>query len=142
MKVIEDYRRAVESSDEYLFKQSFAPHVCVEIPAGAIFDQPANAAAYQLSQVARTAPGIKCTLKAAAENNWHLLVFEGELEGQKFQAIDQVQLNQDGKIDHIIIYMRPIPLALKFAVAIMQRLQPARQETGPNSRIGPARNRT
>ena len=126
MKVIEDYRRAVESSDEYLFKQSFAPQVCVEIPAGAIFDQPANAAAYQLSQVARTAPGIKCTLTAAAENNWHLLVFEGELEGQKFQAIDQVQLNRDGKIDHIIIYMRPIPVALKFAVAIMQRLQPAR----------------
>ncbi len=126
MKVIEDYGRAIENSDEYLFKQVFAPQVCVEIPAGAIFDQPATAASYQLSQVAKTAPGIKCTLTAEAENNWHLLVFEGEMEGQKFQAIDQVQLNKDGKIDHIIIYMRPIPVALKFAEAIMQRLQPAK----------------
>ena len=80
MKVIENYGRAIENSDEYLFKQVFAPQVRVEIPAGAIFDQPANAAAYQLSQVARAAPGIKCTLTAEAANNWHLLVFEGELE--------------------------------------------------------------
>src|SRR5438067_13053553 len=63
MKVIEDYGRAIENSDEYLFKHVFAPQVCVEIPAGTIFDQPANAAAYQLSQVARTAPGIKLYLR-------------------------------------------------------------------------------
>jgi hypothetical protein len=126
MKIIENYGRAIETSDEYLFKQVFAPQVRVEIPAGAIFDQPANAAAYQLSQVAKTAPGIKCSLTADAGNDWHLLVFEGEFEGQKLQAIDQVHLNKDGRIDHIIIYMRPIPVAQKFAVAIGQRLQPAR----------------
>jgi hypothetical protein len=126
MKVIENYGRAIENSDEYLFKQLFAPQVCVEIPAGAIFDQPANAASFQLSQVAKTAPGIKCTLTADAGNNWHLLGFEGEIEGQKLQAIDQVHLNEDGKIDHTIIYMRPIPVVQRFAEAISQRLQPAR----------------
>ena len=126
MKVIENYRRAIENSDANLFKEVFAPQVRVEIPAGAIFDQPANAAAYQLSQVAKTAPGIRCTLTADAGNNWHLFGFEGELEGQKFQAIDQVQLNKDGKIDHIIIYMRPIPVAVKFGEAISRRLQPAK----------------
>jgi hypothetical protein len=126
MKVIENYGRAIETSDEYLFKQLFAPQVRVEIPAGAIFDQPANAAAYQLSQVAKSAPGIRCTLTADAGNNWHLLAFEGELEGQKLQAIDQVHLDKDGKIDHIVIYMRPIPVAQRFAVAISQRLQPTR----------------
>jgi len=52
-----------------------------------------------------------------------LLVFEGELEGEKLQAIDQLHLNKDGKIDHIIIYMRPLPVAQKLAEAIMQRLQ-------------------
>jgi hypothetical protein len=125
MKVIEDYGKTIENSDEYLFKQVFAPQVRVEIPAGAIFDQPANAASFQLSQVAKTAPGIKCTLSADGGNNWHLLAFEGELEGQKLQAIDQVHLDDDGKIDHIIIYMRPIPVAQKFAEAISRRLQPA-----------------
>ena len=124
MKVIDNYKRAIENSDEYLFKQVFAPQVRVEIPAGAIFDQPANAAAYQLSQVAKTAPGIRCTLTADAGNNWHLLAFEGELDGQKLQAIDQVHLDKDTKIDHIVIYMRPTPVAQKFAVAISQRLQP------------------
>ena len=126
MKVIENYKRAIENSDEYLFKQVFAPQVRVEIPAGTIFDQPANAAAYQLSQVAKTAPGIRCTLTADAGNDSHLLVFEGELEGQKLQAIDQVHLDKDGKIDHIVIYMRPTSVAQKFAVAISQRLQPTR----------------
>ena len=126
MKVIENYRRAIENSDANLFKEVFAPQISVEIPAGAIFDQPANAAAYQLSQVAKTAPGIKCTLAADAGSDWHLLVFEGQLEPEPLQAIDQVHLNNDGKIDHIIIYMRPIPVALKFAEAIMQRLQPAK----------------
>ena len=126
MKVIENYRRATENSDANLFKEVFAPQVRVEIPAGAIFDQPANAASFQLSQVAKTAPGIKCTLTTYAGNNWYLLVFEGELKGEKLQAVDQVHLNKDGKIDHIIIYMRPIPVAQKFAGAIMQRLQPAK----------------
>jgi hypothetical protein len=126
MKVIENYHRAIENSDANLFKEVFAPQVRVEIPAGAIFDQPANAAAFQLSQVAKTVPGIKCTLTADAGNNWHLLAFEGELDGQKLQAVDQVHLNKDAKIDHIVIYMRPTPVAQKFAVAISQRLQPTR----------------
>jgi hypothetical protein len=123
MKIIEDYGRAIENSDEHLFNEVFAPQLRLEIPNGAIFNHPANAASHQMSQVARTAPGIKRTLTADAGNNWHLLVFEGRLEDQKFQAIDQVHLNKDGKIDHIIIYMRPVPVAQKFAEAIMQRLQ-------------------
>lgn len=126
MKVIDNYKRAIENSDEYLFKQVFAPQVRVEIPAGAIFDQPANAASFQLSQVGKTAPGIRCILSADGGNNWHLLAFDGELEGQKLQAIDQVHLDDDGKIDHIIIYMRPIPVAQKFAEAISRRLQPVK----------------
>ena len=125
MKIIENYGRAIENSDENLFNEVFAPQVRVEIPVGATFDQPANKASFQLSQVAKTAPGIKCTLTADAGNNWRLLVFEGELAGEKFQAVDQVHLNNASRIDHIIIYMRPIPVALKFAEAISQRLQPA-----------------
>ncbi len=125
MKVIENYRRAIENSDANLFKEVFAPQVRVEIPAGAIFDQPTNAAAYQLSQVAKTAPGIKCTLMAITGNSWYFLAFEGRLEGQKFQAIDQVHLNKDAKIDQLIIYMRPISVAQKFAEVISQRLRPA-----------------
>ena len=124
MKVIENYKRAIESSDENLFKELFAPQVRLEIPAGASADHPASTVSHTLSQVAKTAPGIKCALTADAGNNWHFLVFEGQLEGEKLQAIDQLHLNQDGKIDHIIIYMRPIPVAQKFAEAISQRLQP------------------
>jgi hypothetical protein len=124
MKVIEDYERAIENSDENLFREVFAPQVRLEIPSGPSADHPANTMSHILSQVAKTAPGIKCTLTADAGNNWHLLVFEGELEGEKLQAIDQVHLNNDSKIDHIIIYMRPIPVAQKFAEAISQRLQP------------------
>jgi len=124
MKVIEDYERAIENSDENLFREVFAPQVRLEIPSGPSADHPANTLSHILSQVAKTAPGIKCTLTADAGNNWHLLVFEGELEGEKLQAIDQVHLNNDSKIDHIIIYMRPIPVAQKFAEAISQRLQP------------------
>jgi hypothetical protein len=126
MKVIENYGRAIETSDENLFKEVFAPQVRIEIPAGPSVDYPANTVAHILSEVARTAPGIKCTLTGDAGNNWHLLGFEGQLEGEKLQAIDQVHLNKDGKIDHVIIYMRPIPVAQKFAEVIMQRLQSAK----------------
>jgi hypothetical protein len=126
MKVIENYKRAVENSDENLLKEVFAAQVRVEVPAGPSVDHPANTASHILSQVAKTAPGIKCVLTADAGNNWHLLGFEGELAGEKVQAVDQVHPNKDGKIDHIIIYMRPIPVAQKFAEVIMQRLQPTR----------------
>jgi len=126
MKIIENYKRAIENSDENLLKEVFAPQLRIEIPAGASLDQPVDIASHIMSQVAKTAPGIKCTLTAEAGNNWYFLGFEGELGGEKLQAIDQVHLNKAGKIDHIIIYMRPIPVAQKFAEAISQRLQPAR----------------
>ena len=125
MKAIESYKRAVETSDEHLLQQIFAPQVHVEIPNGASANHLANTASYILSQVAKTAPGIRCTLTADAGSNWYFLGFEGEIEGQKLQAIDQLHLNNDGKIDHLIIYMRPIPVAEIFAEAISQRLQPA-----------------
>ncbi len=125
MKVIDDYKRAIENSDERLFREVFAPQVRVEIPAGATFDHSANTASHQMSQVAKTAPGIKGTLTADAGNDWYLLVFEGEIEGEMFQAVDQVHLGEDGKVDQVVIYMRPIPAAQRFAELIGQRLQVA-----------------
>ena len=124
MKVIENYKRAVESADAQLLKEVFAPQVRVEVPAGTSATYPVNTASYILSQVAKTAPGIKCIWTADSGNDWHLLGFEGQLEGEKLQAIDQVHLNKDGTIDQLTIYMRPIPVAQRFAEVIMQRLQP------------------
>ena len=122
MKVIESYQRAVETADEALLKEVFAPQVRVDVPAGPSVTHPVNTASYILSQVARTAPGIKCTLTAGAGHHWYFLGFEGEIEGQKLQAIDQVHLNTDGKIDHLILYMRPLSVAQREAIG--QRLQP------------------
>src|SRR6266550_5607848 len=99
MKVIENYGRAIENSDENLLKEVFAPQVRVEIPAGPSVDYPVNIASYILSQVAKTAPGIKCILTADAGSGWYFLGFEGQLEEQKVQAVDQVHVNQDAKID-------------------------------------------
>ena len=127
MKVIENYKRAIENSDEDLLKEVLAPRVRIEVPAGPSVDHPVNTASHILSQVAKTAPGIKCTLTADAGNHWHFLGFEGQLEGQKLQAVDQVHLNKDDKIDQLIIYMRPIPVAQRFAEVILQRLQPTRK---------------
>src|SRR5260221_11577245 len=124
MKVIENYKSGVETSNENLLKEVFAPKVRVEIPSGASANHPGNTASYILSQVAQTAPGIRCVLTADAGNDWYFLGFEGQIQGQKLQAVDQVHLNKDGKIDQLIIYMRPIPVAEKFAEAIVQRLQP------------------
>src|SRR6267142_3863955 len=124
MQVIENYKKAIENSDEDLLREVFAPQVHVEVPAGPSVDHPANTAAFILSQVAKTAPGIKSTFTAGAGNNCYFLGFEGQIEGEKLQAVDQVHLNKDGKIDQLIIFMRPIPVAQKFAEVIMQKLQP------------------
>ena len=94
MKVIENYKRAIENSDETLLNEVFAPQVRIEVPAGASLDHPGKTASYIMSQVARTAPGIKCILTADAGNNWYFLGFEGQIEGQKLQAVDQVHLKQ------------------------------------------------
>jgi len=126
MKVIEDYKGAVENSDEALFKEVFAPQVRVETPAGPSVDQPVNTLSHILGQVAQTAPGIRGTFTADAGSNWYLLGFEGQIDGQKLQAVDQVHLNKDGKIDQLILYMRPLSVAQRFAEAITQRLQPTR----------------
>ncbi len=73
MKIIENYKRAIENSDENLLKEVFAPQLRIEIPAGASLDQPVDIASHIMSQVAKTAPGIKCTLTAEAGNNWYFL---------------------------------------------------------------------
>ena len=57
MRVIEEYRGAVENSDEALLKEVFAPQVRVETPAGPGVNHSANTASLILSQVAQTAPG-------------------------------------------------------------------------------------
>jgi hypothetical protein len=85
MKVIENYKRAVENSDENLLKEVFAPQVRVEVPAGPSVDYPVNTAAFILSQVAKAAPGIKCIWTADSGNDWHLLGFEGQLGARNFR---------------------------------------------------------
>ena len=124
MKVIENYKRAIETSDENLLKEVFAPQVRVEVPAGPSASHSANTASFIFSQVAKTAPGIKSVSAAHAGDDWYFLGFEGQIEGQTLQAIDRVHLNKDSKIDQVIIYMRPISAAQTFAEAIMQRLRP------------------
>jgi len=59
--LLENYKRAVENSDENLLKEVFAPQVLVEIPAGPSVNHPVNTASYILSQVAKTAPGMGVT---------------------------------------------------------------------------------
>jgi hypothetical protein len=78
-----------------------------------------------MSQVAKVVPGIKNILTADAGSNSYLLAFEAEIEGQKLQVVDQLHLDQNGRIDHLTIYMRPIAAAEKFGGAIRKRLQAA-----------------
>jgi len=124
MKVIEHYKSAIESSDEHLLKEVFAPQVRIEIPGGASDSHAASTASYLLSQVAKIASGIKYVLTADAGDNWYFLGFEFQIEDQKLQGIDQVHLNEDGKIDRLINYLRPIPVAQKFSELVSRRLQP------------------
>ncbi len=44
MKVIDNYKRTIENSDENLLKEVFAPQVRIEIPAGASLNHPVNTA--------------------------------------------------------------------------------------------------
>ena len=125
MRVIENYKKAIENADEKLFKEVFASQVRVEIPAGPGADHPVNTASLIFSQVAKTAPGIKCVSVADAGNDWYFLGFDGQIEAQPLQAVDHVHLNKDGRIDHVVIYMRPISAAQRFGEVILQRLQPA-----------------
>ncbi len=124
MKVIEHYKSAIESSDEHLLKEVFAPQVHIEIPGGASDNYATNTASRLVSQVANIASGIKYVLTGDAGNNWYLLGFEFQVEDQKLQGVDQVHLDEDGKIDQLIGYMRPIPVAQKFAELVSRRLQP------------------
>ena len=49
-----------------------------------------------LTQIAKTASGVKYALTADAGNNWYFLGFECQIENQKLQGIDQLHLNKDG----------------------------------------------
>ena len=124
MKVVDNYKKAIENGDEALLKEVFAPQVRFDTPSGESLLHPADTASHIMSQVAKVAPGLKNVLTADAGGNSYLLSFEGEIEGQKLQVVDQLHLDQNGRIDHLTIYMRPIPAALKFRGAIRQRLQP------------------
>jgi hypothetical protein len=125
MKIIENYKSAIETSDEHLLNEVFAPQVLIDFPAGTSDSLPASRASYMLSQVAKTASGVKYALTADAGNNWYFLGFECRIENQKLQGIDQLHLDKDGKIDQLIAYMRPIPVVQRFEELIGQRLRRA-----------------
>jgi hypothetical protein len=124
MKVVDNYKKAIETGDEALLKEVFAPQVHFDNPSGESSLKPVATAAHIMSQVAKVVPGIKNILTADAGSNSYFLAFEGEIEGQKLQAVDQLHLDQHGRIDQLTIYMRPIPAAQRFREAIRQRLQP------------------
>jgi hypothetical protein len=123
MKVIDNYKKAIENGDEALLKEVFAPQVRFDSPSGESSLHPVDTASHIMSQVAKVVPGIKNILTADAGSDSYLLAFEGEIEGQRLQAVDQLHLDQHGKIDHLTIYMRPIPAAQKFREAMGQRLK-------------------
>jgi hypothetical protein len=125
MKVVDNYKKAIENGDEALLKKVFAPQVRFDPPSGESSLNPIDTASHIMSQVAKVAPGIKNVLTADAGSDSYLLAFEGEIEGQKLQVVDQLHLDQLGRIDHLTIYMRPIPAAQKFRKAMGQRLHPA-----------------
>jgi hypothetical protein len=79
-----------------------------------------------LSQVARTASGVKYGLTADAGSNWYFLGFDCRIEDERLQGIDQVHLNEDSKIDQLIAFMRPIPVVQRFEELIGQRLRAAK----------------
>jgi len=124
MQSIENYVTAIENGDENLLKEVFAPRVQFEIPSGESSSNPAELTSHIMSQVAKVLPGIKNRLTADAGNGWHLLAFESQIDGQKIQAVDEVHLDKDGRIDQLTVYMRPIPAAQQFLEAIGRRLQP------------------
>jgi len=123
MKVVDNYKRAIESGDEALLKEVFAPQVRFDPPSGESSVRPADIAAHTMSQVAKVVPGIRNILTADAGSNSYLLSFEAEIQSEKLQVVDQLHFDEDGKIDHLTIYMRPISAAQKFRDAIRQRLQ-------------------
>jgi hypothetical protein len=125
MKVVDNYKKAIENGDEALLREVFAPQVRFDPPSGERSLHPVDAASHIMSQVAKVVPGIRNLLTADAGSNSYLLAFEAEIEGQKLQVVDQLHLDQNGRIDHLTIYMRPIPAAEKFGAAIRQRLQAA-----------------
>jgi hypothetical protein len=67
MQTIENYKSAIETSDEHLLNEVLAPRV-----------------------LAKTASGVKYALTADAGNNWYFLGFECQIENRKLQGIDQL----------------------------------------------------
>jgi hypothetical protein len=126
MTVIDNYKNAIETADAHLLNEVLAPQVLIEFPAGTSDNLPASKASYMLSQVAKTASGVKYALTADAGNNWYFLCFECQIENQRLQGVDQLHLDKDGKIDRLTAYMRPIPVVERFEELIGQRLRAAK----------------
>ena len=125
MKVVDNYKKAIENGDEALLKEVFAPEVRFDPPSGESSLHPVDAASHIMSQVAKVVPDIKNILTADAGSDSFLLAFKAEIEGEKLQVVDQLHLDQHGRIDRLTIYMRPIPAAVKFSGAMRKRLQAA-----------------
>src|ERR1700694_4908408 len=95
MKVVDNYKKAIENGDEALLKQVFAPQVRFDPPSGETSLRSVDAASHVMSQVAKVVPGIKNVLTADAGSNSYLLTFEAEIEGQKLQVVDHLHLDQN-----------------------------------------------
>ncbi|HEX9606174.1 MAG TPA: hypothetical protein VF962_03010, partial [Gemmatimonadaceae bacterium] len=73
MKVVDNYKMAIENGDEALLKEVFAPQIRFDAPSGESSLHPVDTASHIMSQVAKVVPGIKNILTADAGSNSYLL---------------------------------------------------------------------
>jgi hypothetical protein len=50
-------------------------------------------------------------------DEWHALVFRGEFEGEPFEGVDLLQLDDDRLVRELRISMRPLPVVEKIGAA-------------------------
>ncbi|AUD05574.1 nuclear transport factor 2 family protein [Spirosoma pollinicola] len=110
-QTLNNYAIAVAEGDKASLAATFATNVKIMQPAG---NQPIDGvgkAATMLSAALIAIENFKLVRTFEKEENWGAVVFEGQLDGNVVQLIDQVYLDENNLINHVDVFFRPTAMA-------------------------------
>ncbi len=110
-QTINNYAIAVVEGNKANVAATFTTDIKVMPPAG---NQPVEGiakAATMLSAAAIAIDNFQLVRIFENDRNWAAIIFEGQIDGNAVQLVDQVYLDENSLINHVDVFFRPTAIA-------------------------------
>jgi hypothetical protein len=124
------FRRAAEAKDLELMRETLREDVVLHSPILFRGFEGREVALVVLSQVIEVLEGFRYT-DELAEGDTVALRFKANVGDRELEGIDFLELDEEGRVAELTVFMRPLSAVTRFNEAMAARLEAAPPAAGP-----------